>query len=159
MRPSVIVALAVLATGCTAGTDDTSSPDVTHPVTAKASAPPPTHTTPPPSAPAEEPEPSPSLTQRGRTRILHYGDVEVEATPQADGVLTTVTARNTTSHRAGYEVAVSIGDGKDWVASFTFRLDAIAPGAAKSGTDTVGGPHLGPVPSAPKIYIDHVNTY
>ncbi|WP_344572773.1 hypothetical protein [Streptomyces lunalinharesii] len=67
--------------------------------------------------------------------------------------------RNTTGRRAGYEVAVSIGDGKDWVASFTFRLDALAPGATKSGTDTVGGPHLGPVPSAPKIYIDHVSNY
>ncbi|MEU6536860.1 hypothetical protein [Streptomyces sp. NPDC047000] len=159
VRASAVLALAVLVAGCSADTDDSAIPGVTHPVTA---------TEPPASTPtatateaSEDPavEPTAVIEQSGRTRILHYGDVEVDATPEDDGVLTKVTVHNRTDHTNGYQITISIGGPGDWLASSTFRLDGVAAGAVRSSTDTVGGPHLGPIPTEPKIYVDTVATY
>ncbi|MER5401427.1 hypothetical protein [Streptomyces sp. NPDC002599] len=157
-RGCVVLALALLTGACDAGTEDSGIPGVPHPVTEPAR---PGATSAPatPDTPPEEPEPTPSFSQNGKTRVLYYGDAEVDATPADDGVLTTVTVHNDTDKTVNYSVDISVGDGVDWVASSTFRISGVPAHGVKSQTDTVGGTHLGPVPQQPKIYVDRFGTY
>ncbi|MFE7976151.1 hypothetical protein [Streptomyces shenzhenensis] len=148
----------LLTGGCVAGTEDSGIPGVPHPVTETTQP-----STPPPavksSDPPQAPEPVASISQNGKTRILYYGNTEVDATPEDDGVFTTVTVHNNTDKPVNYNIDVSIGNGVDWVASNTFRIEGVPAHGVKSQASTVGGPHLGPIPQQPKIYIDGLETY
>lgn len=158
VRGSIVLALALLTGGCLGGTEDSGIPGVKHPVTDPARP-----STPSPSAassePPQDPEPTASFSQNGKTRVLYYGNTEVDATPEDDGIFTTVTVHNDTDAPVNYDIDVSLGDGVDWVASNKFRIESVPAHGVKSQASTVGGPHLGPIPQQPKIYIDALETY
>lgn len=158
VRACAVLALTLLTGACSAGGEDSGIPGVPHPVTEPAQ---PSATSAPATsaAPPEEPEPTPSFSQNGKTRVLYYGDVKVDATPVDDGVLTTVTVHNDTDKAVNYSVEVSVGNDVDWVASSTFRISGVPAHGVKSQASTVGGTHLGPVPQQPKIFVDRLETY
>jgi len=47
----------------------------------------------------------------------------------------------------------------DWVASNKLRIEGVLAHGVKSQAGTAGGPHLGPIPQQPKIYIDALETH
>ncbi|MFE9600865.1 hypothetical protein [Streptomyces hokutonensis] len=47
----------------------------------------------------------------------------------------------------------------DWVASNKLRIEGVLAHGVKSQAGTAGGPHLGPIPQQPKIYIDSLETH
>ncbi|MER5436840.1 hypothetical protein [Streptomyces sp. NPDC002588] len=154
------LAVLLLTTGCDAG-EDNARPLRRRPRWSLPSARPDT-----PSAvatsgePAEgDAEPTPSFSQDGATKVLFYGNLKVSATPEADGVRTTVTVRNDTEDSANYYIEISVGNGVDWVASNTYRLTDVPAHGSDSQTSTIGGVHLGPIPQHPKIYVDGMEQY
>ncbi|MEV5534499.1 hypothetical protein [Streptomyces prunicolor] len=47
----------------------------------------------------------------------------------------------------------------DWAASNKFRIEGVLAHGVKSQAGTVAGPHLGPIPQQPKIYIAALETH
>ncbi|MFR9756760.1 hypothetical protein [Streptomyces sp. TR06-5] len=101
-----------------------------------------------------EPTATPSFAQDGPTRVLTYGNLEVRATPGAEGVRGTVAVTNRSSKKATYQLKVSIGNGSDWVAHKNFWFQDVPPGGASEQSALFGTTHRDALPDRPSILID-----
>ncbi|WP_143634517.1 hypothetical protein [Streptomyces sp. 1-11] len=153
------LAVLLLTTGCGAGEDNAHRPETPTAVVSSSARPDTPTAVATSGEPAGDAEPTPSFSQDGATRVLFYGNLTVSATPEADGVRTTVTVRNDTEDSANYYIEISVGNGVDWVGTNTYRLTDVPAHGSDSQTSTIGGVHLGPIPQHPKIYVDRMEQY
>lgn len=101
-----------------------------------------------------QPSPVASVHSEGRTRVLEYGDLTVRATPERGGVRTEIAVVNSYMRDATYSVQISIADGEGWTAYNRFWLQDVPPGRIGRDDQVIGSRDMGPVPQAPKIYVD-----
>jgi hypothetical protein len=85
---------------------------------------------------------------------LEYGDLVVRATPETSGVRTEIEVVNTYERDATYSIKISIADGEGWTAYNRFWLQDVPSGKTRRDSAMIGSKNMGPVPQAPKIYVD-----
>ncbi|MFJ8885280.1 hypothetical protein ACIRJR_17995 [Streptomyces sp. NPDC102402] len=157
--------VAVLATGCSRA-----EPSSAPPPTVSSSLPAPVGSSSAPSVPPaevspeegpdESPEPSPVVSRTGKTKIVTLGDVEVRVTRSELGFSVACNITNSRGSKLNFKVAISLGDGEEWVRSTNFDFPNVAPGQTGRSTTTVMGNFPdGKNPDDPKIYIDSVTEY
>lgn len=112
-----------------------------------------------PASPTVDPEPSPIISYQGKTKIVTLGDTEVRATVNEIGVSVACNTTNTSDRTRNINVAVSVGNGTDWVTTNNFEFQNVAAGQTASETTVMGASFEGVLPDDPKIHIDSIMSY
>lgn len=146
-----VLLVTVLLTGCS--DSGNAPPSSVNPPVPQSSAP----STPAP--PKATPEPSPVINYVGKTKVITLGDTEIRATRNEIGISVACNIKNTTGKTRNIKVAVSVGNGNDWVTTNNFDFQKVAAGQTASETTVMGASFEGNLPEDPKIYIDSVLFY
>ncbi|MEG3631026.1 hypothetical protein [Streptomyces poriticola] len=144
----------VLLTGCSSSDNSNSPSTSSHAPPTRQSSTPST-----PASPDASPKPSPVISYLGKTKIVTLGDTEIRATPNKIGINVACNTTNTTKRTRNIKVAVSVGNGTDWVTTNHFDFQQVPAGQTASETTLMGASFEGDLPDDPKIYIDSVMYY
>ncbi|MEU5219841.1 hypothetical protein AB0G79_27140 [Streptomyces sp. NPDC020807] len=105
------------------------------------------------------PEPSPAISRLGKTKIVTVGDVEIRATRGESGILVACSLTNSADRTRSIKVKVSVGDGREWVATNEFDFPRVPAGGVASQSTVMGASRPGELPDDPKVYVDAVLPY